>query len=123
MHEVFQTVLEFVGDNEQIEMAQAVFNAFTKIETRLKEYGRARVIYKVRTIHAHTEVLYSSIAQFALLRLPCSKSAAQCAAYTKFKKQHGTRSTLESTVLGKRRIQYEEELSHDGCNYRRGCAT
>ncbi|OJT03934.1 Pre-mRNA-splicing factor CLF1 [Trametes pubescens] len=27
-------------------MAQAVFNAFTKIETRLKEYGRARVIYK-----------------------------------------------------------------------------
>jgi len=24
---------------------------------------------------------------------------------------------LESTVLGKRRIQYEEELSHDGRNY------
>lgn len=39
------------------------------------------------------------------------------AAYTKFEKQHGTRSILESTVLGKRRIQYEEELSHDGRNY------
>lgn len=39
------------------------------------------------------------------------------AAYTKFEKQHGTRSTLELTVLGKRRIQYEEELSHDGRNY------
>jgi crooked neck len=39
------------------------------------------------------------------------------AAYTKFEKQHGTRSTLENTVLGKRRIQYEEELSHDGRNY------
>ena len=38
-------------------------------------------------------------------------------AYTKFEKQHGTRTTLESTVLGKRRIQYEEELSHDGRNY------
>ena len=24
---------------------------------------------------------------------------------------------MESTVLGKRRIQYEEELSHDGRNY------
>lgn len=28
--------------------------------------------------------------------------------------QHRTRSTLESTVLGKRRKQYKEELSHDG---------
>ena len=50
-------------------------------------------------------------------RLPRSKSANLYAAYTKFEKQHGTRTTLESTVLGKRRIQYEEELSHDGRNY------
>ncbi|OJT04241.1 Pre-mRNA-splicing factor CLF1 [Trametes pubescens] len=99
--EVFQTALEFFGDDEeQIEKAQAVFNAFAKMETRLKEYERARVIYK-----------------FALSRLPRSKSAALYAAYTKFEKQHGKRSTLESTVLGKRRIQYEEELSHDGRNY------
>ncbi|KAH9848003.1 TPR-like protein [Lenzites betulinus] len=99
--EVFQTALEFFGDDEeQIEKAQAVFNAFAKMETRLKEYERARVIYK-----------------FALSRLPRSKSAALYAAYTKFEKQHGSRTTLESTVLGKRRIQYEEELSHDGRNY------
>ncbi|KAI1789311.1 hypothetical protein LXA43DRAFT_1021567 [Ganoderma leucocontextum] len=99
--EVFQTALEFFGDDEeQIEKAQAVFNAFAKMETRLKEYERARVIYK-----------------FALSRLPRSKSAALYAAYTKFEKQHGTRTTLESTVLGKRRIQYEEELQHDGRNY------
>ncbi|KAI0696957.1 hypothetical protein C8T65DRAFT_662821 [Cerioporus squamosus] len=99
--EVFQTALEFFGDDEeQIEKAQAVFNAFAKMETRLKEYERARVIYK-----------------FALSRLPRSKSAALYTAYTKFEKQHGTRTTLESTVLGKRRIQYEEELQHDGRNY------
>ncbi|KAJ3003030.1 hypothetical protein NUW54_g5517 [Trametes sanguinea] len=99
--EVFQTALEFFGDDEeQIEKAQAVFNAFAKMETRLKEFERARVIYK-----------------FALSRLPRSKSAALYAAYTKFEKQHGTRTTLESTVLGKRRIQYEEELAHDGRNY------
>jgi crooked neck len=55
--------------------------------------------------------------KFALSRIPRSKSSALYAAYTKFEKQHGTRSTLESTVLGKRRIQYEEELSHDGRNY------
>lgn len=99
--EVFQTALEFFGDDEeQVEKAQAVFNAFAKMETRLKEYERARVIYK-----------------FALSKLPRSKSAALYAAYTKFEKQHGTKSTLESTVLGKRRIQYEDELSHDGRNY------
>lgn len=50
-------------------------------------------------------------------RLPRSKSSSLYASYTKFEKQHGTRSTLESTVLGKRRIQYEEELSHDSRNY------
>jgi len=99
--EGFQTALEFFGDDEeQVEKAQAVFNAFAKMETRLKEYERARVIYK-----------------FALSRLPRTKSGALYAAYTKFEKQHGTRSTLETTVLGKRRIQYEEELSHDGRNY------
>lgn len=99
--EVFQTALEFFGDEaEQVEKAQAVFNAFAKMETRLKEYERARVIYK-----------------FALGRIPRSKSAALYAAYTKFEKQHGTRDTLESTVLGKRRIQYEDELSQDGRNY------
>lgn len=47
--EVFQQALEFFGDEgEQIDKAQAVFNAFAKMETRLKEYERARVIYKVR---------------------------------------------------------------------------
>lgn len=50
-------------------------------------------------------------------RLPRSKSSSLYAAYTKFEKQHGTRSSLEATVLGKRRIQYEEELAHDGRNY------
>lgn len=59
----------------------------------------------------------TTISQFALSRIPRSKSTALYASYTKFEKQHGTRSTLESTVLGKRRIQYEDELSHDGRNY------
>lgn len=37
--------------------------------------------------------------------------------YTKFEKQHGDRSGVELTVLGKRRIQYEEELAYDPTNY------
>lgn len=99
--EVFQTALEFFGDEEeQIEKAQQVFGAFARMETRLKEFDRARVIYK-----------------FALARLPRSKSANLYAAYTKFEKQHGDRAGVELTVLGKRRIQYEEELAYDGTNY------
>jgi crooked neck len=99
--EVFQTALEFFGDEEeQIEKAQQVFGAFARMETRLKEYERARVIYK-----------------FALARLPRSKSANLYAQFTRFEKQHGDRSGVELTVLGKRRIQYEEEVAFDGSNY------
>jgi crooked neck len=48
--EVFQTALEFFGDEEeeQIEKAQAVYGAFAKMETRAKEFERARVVFKVR---------------------------------------------------------------------------
>ncbi|GBE80504.1 Pre-mRNA-splicing factor CLF1 [Sparassis crispa] len=99
--EVFQTALGcFRDEEEQIENAQAVFSAFAKMEARQKEYERARVIYN-----------------FALSRLPRSKSNALYAAYTQFEKEHGTRVTLEATVLGKRHIQYEEELSRDSRNY------
>ena len=104
-------------DPEQVEKAQAVFNAFAKMETRLKEFERARVIYKVCVRYSvHYPVSRRSF-QFALERIPRSKASSLYAAYTKFEKQHGTRSSVESTVLGKRRIQYEEELSHDGRNY------
>ena len=115
--EVFQTALEFFGDDaEQVEKSQAVFSAFAKMETRLKEYERARVVYKVRcSSSGHLRYLW--VLQFALARIPRSKSAALYAAYTKFEKQHGTKSTLENTVLGRRRIQYEDELQHDGRNY------
>ena len=64
--EVFQTALEFFGDDEeQVEKAQAVFNAFAKMETRLKEYERARVIYKVcslskTTLHSRSWYAFSS---------------------------------------------------------------
>lgn len=48
--EVFQMALDFFGDEEAaVEKAQTIFTAFAKMETRCKEYDRARVIYKVRT--------------------------------------------------------------------------
>ncbi|KAK0533248.1 NineTeen Complex (NTC) component [Tilletia horrida] len=103
--QVFQMALDFFGDDDEakLEKAQTVYTAFAKMETRLKEYERARMIYK-----------------FALERLPRSKSTGIYASYTRFEKQFGDRQGVEDTVLGKRRIQYEEELTFSqaaGANY------
>ena len=46
-----------------------------------------------------------------------SRSSNLYAAYTRFEKQHGAQLILESTVLGKQHIQYEDEVAHNGCNY------
>lgn len=92
---VFAKAMEFYGEEEdRMELAQTIHTAFAKLETRMREYERARVIYK-----------------YALERLPRSKSAGIFASYNRFEKQFGTRQGVEDTVLGKRRIQYEEELS------------
>ncbi|KAH8115311.1 hypothetical protein DFH11DRAFT_1759329 [Phellopilus nigrolimitatus] len=63
---------------------------FVKMGTRLKEYERARVIFKL-----------------AVERLPRSNLSALYVACTKFEKQHGTRTTLDTTVIGKPSLQYE----------------
>lgn len=48
--EVFGMALEFFGEEEeQLEKAQGIYSSFAKMETRHKEYERARVIYKVRS--------------------------------------------------------------------------
>lgn len=92
---VFAKAMEYYGEDEdRMEMAQTVYTAFAKMETRMQEYERARVIYK-----------------YALERLPRSKSAGIFSSYNRFEKQFGTRQGVEDTVLGKRRIQYEEELT------------
>jgi len=92
---VFAKAMEYYGEDEdRMEVAQTVYTAFAKLETRMREYDRARVIYK-----------------YALERLPRSKSAGIFSSYNRFEKQFGTRQGVEDTVLGKRRIQYEEELA------------
>lgn len=95
---VFMTALEYFGESEpQLEKAQTVYTAFAKLEVRAREYDRARAIYK-----------------YILERLPRSKSQGVYASYTRFEKQFGNRQDVEDTVLGKRRIQYEEQLAQPG---------
>ncbi|EGG07224.1 uncharacterized protein MELLADRAFT_43256 [Melampsora larici-populina 98AG31] len=96
--EIFQMAFEYFGEEEDdLERAQSIYTSFAKMESRHKEYDRARMIYK-----------------YALDRLPRSKSVGLYASYTNFEKQFGDRAGIEATVLGKRRIQYEEELANGG---------
>ncbi len=75
--EVFQTAVNFYGDNEEsIEKAQAIFNAFAKMETRLKEYERARVIYKVS--HASIVVVLRVLTHSVIVRSVPSAALKIC---------------------------------------------
>ncbi|KAJ6157059.1 hypothetical protein N7497_005944 [Penicillium chrysogenum] len=81
-------------------MDERLFSAYAKFEAKLKEYERARAIYK-----------------YALDRLPRSKAMALHKAYTTFEKQFGDREGLEDVILSKRRVQYEEQLKENPRNY------
>lgn len=71
-----------------------------RYEAKLKEYERARVIYK-----------------YALDRLPRSKSQLLHKSYTTFEKQFGEREGVEDVILSKRRVQYEEQIKENPKNY------
>jgi len=71
-----------------------------RYEAKLKEYERARVIYK-----------------YALDRLPRSRSYLLHKSYTTFEKQYGEREGVEDVILSKRRVQYEEQIKENPKNY------
>lgn len=97
VREVFGLAVETLGDDF---MDERVFNAYARFEAKLKEYDRARAIYK-----------------YALDRLSRSKSLNLHKAYTTFEKQFGDRQGVEDVILSKRRVQYEEQLKENPKNY------
>jgi crooked neck len=97
VREVFGNAIEALGDEF---MDERLFIAYARYETKLKEYERARAIYK-----------------YALDRMPRSKSLALHKAYTTFEKQFGDREGVEDVILSKRRVQYEEQIKENPKNY------
>jgi crooked neck len=97
VREVFGTAIEALGDDF---MDERLFIAYARYEAKLKDYERARAIYK-----------------FALDRLARSKSIALHKAYTTFEKQFGDREGVENVILSKRRVQYEEQIKENPKNY------
>ncbi|KAL7930868.1 TPR-like protein [Trichoderma chlorosporum] len=97
VREVFGTAVEALGDDF---VDEKLFIAYARFESKLKEYERARAIYK-----------------YALDRLPRSKSRLLHSAYTTFEKQFGDQDGVEDVVLSKRRVYYEEQVRENPKNY------
>ncbi|KAI9734903.1 MAG: NineTeen Complex (NTC) component [Cirrosporium novae-zelandiae] len=97
VREVFGMAIEALGDDF---MDEKIFIAYARFEAKLKEYERARAIYK-----------------YALDRLSRAKALALHKAYTTFEKQFGDREGVEDVILSKRRVKYEEELKENPKNY------
>jgi len=97
VREVYGMAIEALGDAF---MDEKVFIAYARFEAKLKEYERARAIYK-----------------FALDRMPRSKSVNLHKHYTTFEKQFGDQEGVEDVVLSKRRVQYEEQVKQDPRSY------
>ena len=97
VRDVFGVAIETLGDDF---MDEKLFIAYARYEAKLKEYERARAIYR-----------------YALDRLPRSRSVALHKSYTTFEKQFGNREGVEDVILAKRRVQYEEQLKLNPRNY------
>ncbi|KAJ0159415.1 Pre-mRNA-splicing factor CLF1 [Colletotrichum tanaceti] len=97
VRDVFGTAIEELGDEF---VDEKLFIAYARYEAKLKEYERARAIYK-----------------YALDRLPRSRSMALHKAYTMFEKQFGDKDGVEDVVLSKRRVFYEAQVKENPKNY------
>lgn len=97
VRDVYGAAIETLGEDF---MDEKLFTAYAKFEAKLKEYERARAIFK-----------------YALDRLPRSKSMVLHNAYTTFEKQYGDREGVEDVIFSKRRVQYEEQLKENPRNY------
>ncbi|KAI9800084.1 MAG: NineTeen Complex (NTC) component [Sarcosagium campestre] len=97
VREVFGMAIEALGDTF---IDERLFIAYSRYEANLKEYERARAIYK-----------------YALDRLPRSKSAILHKSYTIFEKQFGDREGIQDVIFSKRRVLYEEQIKENAKNY------
>ena len=97
VRDVFGAAIETLGNNFADEK---LFLAYARYETKLKEYERARAIYK-----------------YALDSLPRSKAAILHKSYTTFEKQFGDKEGVEDVIAAKRRVTYEEQVRANPKNY------
>ena len=100
--ELARKIYEECIDTLKIENAldQNVYVSFAKFEARVKEYERARAIFK-----------------YALEQYPKSQALNLYNEYTLFEKQHGDKAGIEDVVFTKRRLKYIEDLKTNPMDY------
>ncbi|KAI9891473.1 MAG: NineTeen Complex (NTC) component [Vezdaea aestivalis] len=97
VRDVYSSAVDTLGDDFADEK---LFKDYARYETKLKEYERARAIYK-----------------YGLDRLPRASAQGLHKEYTKFEKQFGDADGVEDVVIAKRRVLYEEEVTAAPRNY------
>ncbi|KAI9290909.1 TPR-like protein [Neoconidiobolus thromboides FSU 785] len=95
--EVYSSAIDYFGD-DMIE--PKIFLSFAKFEARMKQYERARILFK-----------------YALDRVPKSKADILHKEYVLFEKRYGNVEGIENLVLSRRRTQYENEIKENPNNY------
>ena len=95
--EVYELAVESV---EREVDADALYVKFAQFEELCKEPERARAIYK-----------------YALDNLPKEKAQAVYQNFMTFEKQYGNEAGIDDAVLGKKRVEYEDEVRKDPTNY------
>ena len=87
-------------EEEKADEEEQLLIAYAEFEERQREYDRARAIYR-----------------FALDHTKRGRVAALFDKYALFEKQHGDREELETVILAKRRLQYEQQLQSNPYQY------
>lgn len=95
---IYERAIEYFGQVE--EFPPGLWLDFARFEETMKEYDRARTVYKV-----------------ALDKIPKSKAEALFNSFTSFEKRFGDRSAVEGVIVNKRRYIYEEEVKVNPQNY------
>ncbi|KAH0900250.1 hypothetical protein HID58_049818 [Brassica napus] len=90
--DVYERAVKNLGDDEEL------FVAFAEFEERCKEVERARVIYK-----------------FGLDRVGRGEELYK--KFVAFEKQHGDKERIDDVIVGRRRVEYEEQVRKSPLNY------
>lgn len=88
-----------MGD-DHLDACEDLFIKFAEFEIMVKEFDRARAIFK-----------------YALDHIPKGKANELYKKFISFEKQYGNKTGIEEAIVNKRRFFYEEEIRKNSMNY------
>lgn len=83
-----------------------IISKWSTWEISCQEYERARAIFQLMLENERIQSIITSDQRINIYQ-----------AYTEFEKTHGNKNTIESSILMKRKLKYEEELQNNSGDY------